>query len=250
VSISISGQNERWAQLSAYQPPPASLSGQNGGWNSLGGTSASLGQSGNTAVAGGATAGLSDDTSFALIAFGGDWTSGSAAAGQTAGGSGAVSASSTQDAGSLGSQLLTDVQSLISALTGSAGSSTGTSATSGGTTDGTTAGTAATDSDSTVLQDLQTVTSDLGSIASLYGAPQPGTAGSPPGGPPQAGPPPDSNEISNTGTSASDGTGGTERWRRDYRDGLQQQFAVSAYTSSSASALDSSATSSLTAINV
>ena len=48
MSMSISGQNERWAQLNANQPPPTSPSGQNSGAASTIGTTASSGPAGNT----------------------------------------------------------------------------------------------------------------------------------------------------------------------------------------------------------
>jgi hypothetical protein len=230
VSMSISGQNERWAQLNAYQLPPSSPSGQNGGRASTIGTAASSGSGGNIASGAGTSGALSDGMSFALMAFGG-WGNGAAAASQAAGQSGGTSGASstdsapaTQDGNSLGAQLLTDVQSLLSALTGTTSPPTGTSAASGNTGTGASAGLTG-----TVPQDLQTVASDLDTTASASGSSQPGGVGGPSSGPPTR-----SNGVSNPG----------------YSDGIQQQFALSAYTANTRSSLDSSATSSLASINV
>lgn len=227
---SISGQNDRWAQLGVYPRPPSLPSGQNGGSASTGSTAAPSGSANDTPAAGGTSGPLSDDMSFTLMGFNIE-----SAAGQNNTTSDAASpdpASSTQDGSSPKSQLLTDVQSLMSDLTGTAGSPTGKSAASDTDT------AAATDFGSTIRQGLQTVTSTPDTMAS--------TSGSAPGGP-TPGQPSRSNDISNTGTSAG---GGTSGWTPNYSDGFQQQFALAAYsTTSTMSALDSSATASLANIN-
>jgi hypothetical protein len=240
MSMSISGQNERWAQLNAYQPPPVSPSGQNGGWDSTIGTTPSSGAAGNTASGAGTSGALSDGMSIALMAFGG-WGNGSSTAsratGQSSGTSGtssAGSAPSTPDGSSLASQLLTDVQSLVSALTGTTSAPTGTSAASGNTGTG-----AVTGLTGTAQQNLQSVASDLDSIASASGSSQPAGVGGP-----SPGSPPWSNGISNPGSGSAGG------WNPGYSDSIQQQFALSAYTANTQSGLDTSATSLLASINV
>jgi len=258
VSISISGQNDRWAQLSAYQPPPASQAGQNGGWNSISGTAASSGSTGSTPFAGGTSGALSDGMSFALMALSGGWGSGQAASVQTAdqssATSGASSASSaspglapiTQNGTSSASQLMTSLQSLLSALTGTPPSSTGgqaTSATATSSETGVNTGNAASSGiGSAALPDLQTVGSDLDTNGSTSSAAQPWGAAGPPGGPP-----PWNNGISNTGSSATSGTGG---WNPSSGNSLQQQLALSAYAANASSGLTSSATSALAGMNV
>lgn len=241
MSMSISGQNERWAQLSANPPPPPSPSGQNSGAATIG-TTASTGPAGNPATAVGSVAALSDDMSLALMAFGGGWGNGSATASQVAGqnsgtsGASAVGSDpSTQGGNSFAAQLLTDVQSLVSALTGTA--------TNAPPAPGQTGAGAATGLTGTVQQDLQTDASNLDMIASASGSSQPGGAGQTP-----SGLPPWSDDISNTGTNA--GSGGTNGWNRGYSDGLSQQFALSAYAANAQAGIDSSATSSLANITV
>ena len=253
MSISISRQNERWAQLNAYQPPPASQSGQNGQWDPSVGTDTSAGSTGTAPSAGGTSGALSDGVSFALMAFG-DWRSKAAASTQSTGQDSTTSDASASSSASTGqsgitqdgttsvSELVTDLQSLLSALTGT--SSAGSTATSDTTATSANTGTAAaTGLSSTVLQDLQTVSSDLNSIASTSGTTPPGGAGGPP-----PGPLPWSNDISNTGTTTGSGTGITGGWNSHYNDAFQQQFALSAYNASTMSGLDNSTTSSLTSI--
>ena len=251
MSISVSGQNERWAQLNAYQPPPTSQPGQNGGWESAIQTSVASGQTGTATSSGGAPAGLSDGMSLVLMALGG-WGNGSGSTQTTGVSSGASNASSSSSApaGQAGitldgtasvSQLVTDLQSLLSALTGTPAStsSPGTPST-GATSDpsGNTGATAATALSSTVLQDLQTVGADLDSLASTSGAVQPNR----PERPPPGSPPPGSNDISTTGTvsvaaggditdtgTASDSQSGGGAWQA-----FMQQFAFSAYTAGGA----------------
>jgi hypothetical protein len=289
VSISISGQNARWAQINAYQPPSTVRSGQNGGWNSIGQATPSSGSASNVPAVGGTTGALSDSTSFALMAFGG-WGNGSAnstqAAGQSSGATsdaasatpastGLTSPTSTGQAGITQAgtisvtQLIADLQSMLSALTGtptSSASGTGSSGTTGttgttgssgttGTTDtsdtsDTSANTGtvgATGLSNTVLKDLRAVSFDIASIAAASGATQPGSAGGTP-----SGPPPWLNDITNGSTISNSGTiaANTGDWMQGNSKRLQQQFALSAYTSGSMSGLDSSATSSLSAISV
>jgi hypothetical protein len=109
--------------------------------------------------------------SLALMAFSGAWgtgpgTSSSKAPGQSGGASDpspADAPAAAPNAGSVNSQLLTDVQSMIAALTGT---STG----------------------SPPPQNTQAVTSNPDTLASASGSSQPGTA------------PSSSNDVSNTGT--------------------------------------------------
>jgi hypothetical protein len=145
--------------------------------------------------------------------------------------------------------LLTDVQSLLSALTGSFGSSAKGTATSGAAaTSADNATSTQTGLSSSILQDLQTVASDLGTISSASGTSQSDGSGGPPGGAPPWGNDSSNNDISNTGTSASDGN--PRGWRPGYSDGFQQQYAASAYGAGMTSGLDSSTTSSLNSITV
>lgn len=235
MSSSISGQNERWAQLGAYQPPPISQSGQNPGWGSTNWTTASGGTNASTASAGGASGAQSNDMSFALMAFGNASGNGSVTSSQSAGQSGDASSSGSaaQVGSSLGSQLLTDMQSLLSSLTGTAGAATDTTNASANT--GTTT---ATGLGGSLLQDLQTVASAFSSTASGSGPTPSGTVG---------GPPPWRNDIANTGTNA--GNGSTGGWHPGYSDSFQNQYALAAYAASIMPSLNSPATSSLGAVN-
>jgi hypothetical protein len=255
VSISISGQNERWAQLSAYQPPPMPRPGQSGGSDPSVGTTTAPGSPGTNNSTPASTSGaLSDGMSFALMAFSGSWGVGtgtsSQGANQSTGTSNAAapgSTPSTSNGTSPQSQLLTDVQSLLSALTGSSGSASGaTTSSAAASSTGSGAGTQ-TGLSSSILQDLQTVASDLGAISSASGTSQPGGTASPQGAPPW-GNDSSNNDISNTGTSASDGNAGG--WRPGYSDGFQQQYAASAYGAGMTSGLDGSTTSALASITV
>ena len=276
MSISISGQNERWAPLSAIQPPTAAQFGQNGSGDSINGsttpsgngTAASSPSTGIVPFVGGVSEPLSDNMSFALMAFGG-WGSGQAST-QTAAQASATSAASatssastaqaaiTQDGTTSVSQLATDLRALLSTLTGTPTSSTSSSAESNTPAASINTGTAAaTALSSTTLKDLQAVESDLDALATSSGVVRPW------GSPPPAGPPPWTNTISNsatiaisdsgttaisnTGTNAASGSGGS---RPTYSDGLQQQFALSAYTTGATTGLVNSATSALTGISV
>jgi hypothetical protein len=202
--MSVSGQNERWAQLNAYPPPPRSRAGQNGGLTSTGGTTDP------SVTAGGASNALSDGMSLALMAFNG--ADGTEPAGSSTSSGTTDPASTSQSGSGPGSQLLTDIQSLMTALTGSAGTATGSI--SNGTT-----------LDSAALQDLQTVESDLGSLASASpanGLEAPQSQGN--------------NGISNTGTATG-----------DWGHGFQQQFALSAYGATALGTLDVAPSNSITA---
>jgi hypothetical protein len=271
VSISVSGQNERWAQLGAYQPPPPSQASQNSGWDAAIGTSSLSDPTGNAGPPNNFFGALSDSMSLALMSLNG-WSSGATTPTQiNETSSGASNASSTNSTsagqaaitqGGTGSvsELVSDLQSLLAALTGTASptnttGTSGTAATSGTSDTTANSGTAAaTALSSTVLQDLQAVASDLNSIAATSGVTQP------PGG--SEGPPPSSNswfnDISNTGTASASmstdvsnpGATATAQSPAGPWQGFMQQFAFSAYSAGTTSGLDSSTTSSLAAINV
>jgi hypothetical protein len=175
------------------------------------------------------------------MAFGG-WNSGTAASAPAADPSSAgpdVSSADPASAQSPQSQLMTDIQSLLSTLTGTSGASGSGSGTSDATSAA--AGTL-TGLSSTIWQDLQSVTADLGTIASASATSQP-TGSRPPGSPPSW-----SNDISNAGPDTPDGT--TSHWKPGYSDGFQQQFALSAYSANAASALDAATASPAAGISV
>jgi hypothetical protein len=248
VSISISGQNERWAQLNAYQPP-AAQSGQAGGTLPAAGTTTSPGSIGNSNSIPGATSGaLSDGMSFALMAFSSSWGTAAATSSQGASpGSGTadgLSPSAPAAGSSPQSQLLTDVQSLLSALMGGSGSSASGASGSNATATAANSGTGTqTSLSSSLLQDLQTVASDLGTIDATSGSSRPG------GSPQSASPRGDDNaNTSDTGTSAPGGNAGAPR--PGYSDGFQQQYAVSAYSAGMMSGPDNAAMSALGSISV
>jgi hypothetical protein len=169
VSISISGQNERWAQINAYQSP-SSPSGQNSTGYPAIGTTTSPPPPGSTAPSTGA---LSDGTSLALIAFGslGNAQTAPQSTGSQAGGQANPTSTGAQDESSLEAQILGDVQSLISSLTGAT----------------TTSGTAS---------------ASQGSLTTASATPAAQPSGPPPG------PPPWSNAISNDDTNAATGNAG------------------------------------------
>ncbi len=233
---SISGQTERWAQLGVY-PPSSSPSGAYGGANSAGPTAAPSGTPGNTPPAAAPSAPLSDDMSFTLMAINATQSNGQSPDTPTTATSPdqAASDQSTQTATNPASQLYTDVQSLMSALTGTTGSTAGT-------TSGLTADASTTDPGKAMLQDMQTVSADLAAMASTSAsaAPPDGAVTQP------AGLPPRRNDISNTGTSTSGEPGG---WTPTYSDGFQKQFALAAYSASSNVALDTSDNATVTSIN-
>jgi hypothetical protein len=130
VSMSISGQNERWAKLDAHQPSPNSQSGANGRWASAIGNSESGAPVENTGSAGTASDGMSDVMSVALMSFSGAWGTGSGGSQQGPGQTGIPPVmpsldppSSTQGASGIGPLPLTDMQSTMAALTGGVGQS-------------------------------------------------------------------------------------------------------------------------------
>ncbi len=244
---SISGQNERWAQLHAHQPPPASrpnaTAGFSGGWDKAGGATASPDPTGAAGATPSATSGgLSDYLGIKLFAFGGGWGGGASPPPQTtgqtsaaAGATGATGVPPAPAAATPGSQLLTDMESLLSAVTGrSSGANAG--ATSGATSSGTNAAGTQNGLSGTVVRDLAAVASDLGAIASASPASQPV---SPNGQPP--GPSPWTNDVSNNGgvpnTGTSEFDGSARRGRHNYSDAVQQQFARSAYSAGANSGL-------------
>lgn len=242
---SISGQNDRWAQLNAYQPPSRATSGQDSDWPSATTATPSSGSTPATPAAGGTAPTLSDGMSFALLAFNGG---GTAQAAQPTGQSAAASSSdpaaaTTQSGSSLGSQLLSDMQSLLAALQGTTTPSSSTTAAQASATTPTAnnAAGSANGLSNSVNKDLQAVASDLDAVAS---ASQPaGRQGAAVPGSPTSG-----NNISNTGTTDS---GGTQRWNPGYSDGFQKQFGLAAYSAgNSLSSVASSATSSLASMNV
>ena len=174
--------------------------------------------------------------SLALMAFNG-WNGGANSATPAAGPNSAPSDASAADQATADpqSQVLADMQSLLATLTGTTGSaSTDTSDTAAAMTGMQTA------PGSTMAQNLQT---DLGTLASTSGTAQPGGADGH-----VAGAPPWSDDISNAGTTTPDGP--DSGWKPGYSDDFQQQFAVSAYSASATSGLDSSATSALADLKV
>jgi hypothetical protein len=230
VSMSISGQNERWSRLDTYQPPAASSSGQNGGPAATNGTAPSSGASANAAS--GTSGALSEGISFALMALTNDWGNGPASrtAGQAGGPSGA-SPSPAQDGGNLASRLMTDGQSLVSVLTGTTAAPAAHRGASAGTATRETTGPTG-----TPQQTSRAVTSDRDTVTAASGSARPA------GGPPP--PPPlwDAN-TANPGTNTGRGNPGNY-------DAIQQRFAQSAYAANGQSGLDSSVTASLADINV
>ena len=240
---SITGQNEHWARLAAYQTPPAAQSSQTSGATSAYAPSALSAGSGDGAVTGDTSSPLADGTNFALLAFGS-----SAGAGGTAGAADGASIPATGT--SAMSQLLTDLQSLLSTLggtpsaagggRGAAGTPAANTGSSSVSNTGTTAG--------TLSQDLQQLSSDLGSLASTLETHR-GEHGDHDRGAPPPGPPPGSSDILNTGTvSASSGSSITGSGTASASGGwatFMQQFAAGAY----GSGYDGSTASSLLAIN-
>lgn len=232
---SITGQNERWAQLAASQATPAAQSSQITAGTSAYPSSSPWAGPGDGAVTGDASSPISDGTNFALLAFG--------SSSQTSGTAGAANGNAISTGGTSGmSQILTDLQSLLSTLGGTSPATGGSAA----------SGTAATDSNSslvsnsgtTLSQDLQQLSTDLGSLASTLGRAHHGDHVRPE--PP--GPPPGSSDILNSGTvSASSGdiTGSGTASASNGWATFMQQFAAGAY----GSGYDSSTTSALMAIN-
>ena len=253
VSVSISGQNDRAALLSAYQATPTAPPDLGGIWDSTVGTPTPSSSTTTTAAPSGTSGALSDGMSLALLAFGG----GAATAAPPGGQNGEASAVSSDDAESGQSAadpqagLLSDIQSLLASLTGTSTTGTSASGTSaGGTSAGGTSaggdGSATSDSISaaaggTLLQDLQSATGAFGTVVSTSGS-------APAAGPGSGSPPSWSNDISNLGTTAPDGT--ANPWKPGYTDGFQQQFALSAYNANAAYGGDAATASSLANISV
>jgi hypothetical protein len=199
--------------------------------------------------------------SFALMVFSGSWGNGATGSSQAAGQSGATSGASispgsttatppapsqpgTNQAGtSLESQLLTDVQSLMSTFMGTTGTEAGSTANTDASASTATSADPGTGKASglgnTVQQDLQAMTSDLSAIALASGSTQSGGVNRPP--------PPNWPNV-NTSTNPSTGVGETGGRRPTYTDDLRQQFALSAYSASTLSGPDASATSSMASI--
>ncbi len=244
VLSSISGQNQPWTPpAGANWPSPLSPSGSVGGWDSTIGANSSSASATKTPVTGGMSTGLSDGMSFALLAFGNSQASRTAGSGSTASAQQASGPPSGQPGGSgLQSQLLADLQSLISTLTGGSGSAgsgantSGSSGTSGTSADATTATARL---GATLSADFQNIASDLNSIAN--GSPRQTATGHSHRH--------DSDDTSNTGST---NTGGTTAagWNPNRGDYFQQRFAASAYAANATSDLTSPTSSILAGMNV
>lgn len=219
MSISISGQNDPWAQLNAYQASPKPLSSQNGPWNTTtSGTAAGGAAPGGSSArtsAGGTAGALTDGTAKALLAFGG-WASGltisSQTYGQTSGGADPASSTSpsadpagtansaiTPTGTATASALIADLQSMLASLTttpasGANGAATTATPDTSPTSDAPAgSGTiAATSLGTSLLADLQTLGSDLAALSTRAGHVG-GIAGQPPTSP-------GSNDIANSGS--------------------------------------------------
>jgi hypothetical protein len=235
VIHSVVGQNERWAQLTALQTPPAIPSGQGGGPALSNAGTAAPDPTAVSPVAASTASPLSSNTSLMLMLFGG----GLDPAGSTVGnGSTIGSGSPTQTVGSpdettgtVGgsgiASLLADLQSLMASLAGGASAATSTSAStpaSGSTPAPAVSGPSS--NGNSLFQNLDRIASDLGTIVASTGSTQRQTP--PPGGAPSGG-----NDITNTISAAAiaswgDGPSGPG-------GGWQEQFALAAYESGSAS---------------
>ncbi len=228
---SVVGQNERWAQLSVLQPPPAAQSGQGRGpaFGSVGTTAAD--PTVVSPVAGSTPSPLSSNMSFMLMMFGGglDSANGSGAAGATGltGGSGSTTTSPNDPSNTQGgtgtASVLADLQSLIASLTGgSAGTSASGSASAPGAS-------AALLTGSSPTQDLDSIVADLGTPAARPGSGQPPP---PPAGGAATGQPKYGDDITNPGSAAADATWGDGP--SGPGGGWQEQFALAVYQSGSA----------------
>ena len=181
---SISGQTDRWAQLAAMQDSPLIPSSQsNAGGSGTTSTPAANATAVTPITASGSTP-LSSDTGLMLLMFGGPPNGAN-----SAGANGANTASQTSAAagaqGGFGS-LLSQLQSLVSSLTGNSSTTSGSTgsiaaastAASAGTTSGST--TTAIDNsgslDGALLQGLNGINSDAGTVAAPFG----GTQATPP----------------------------------------------------------------------
>ncbi len=225
---SVAGQNERWAQVTALQPPPAVQSAQGGG--------PAFSNSGTTTgdptvanpVAGSTASPLSSNMSFMLMMLGGglDSATGSTAAGGTGltSGSGSTTASPDETSNTLGgtgaASILADLQSLIANLTGgvSEASALGSAAAP--------AGSGVLSNSSSLLKGSTSVVADLGTMAAPTRSAQPST---PPSGGPATGQPSEGNDITNMGSAAAVATSGDGP--AGPGGGWQEQFALAAYQS-------------------
>jgi hypothetical protein len=226
VIHSVIGQNERWAQIAALPAPPGAQAA--GSAISNPGTTAPDPSVVNPISSGSGSA-LSNDTNFLLFFL----NQGSAAAKGTT----SVTGSPTQTTGapddtsqaggatSLEAQLLTDVGSYLSALTGGGGSA-GSSSSGVGTPTAT----------STLAQDIDAITSAVGTVAfASAGGLAPSSD--------------DGNDVSNTG-SASAGPAWRDGWDggRGTGDAFRQQFGLAAYSTSDQSGQTNTTASALQAI--
>jgi hypothetical protein len=242
---SIPGQNERWTQIAALQPPPVAEPGQNGGsgFDNAGTTAAD--PSAVSPVAGSTASPLSSNMSFMLMMFGGGLGS--------AGGSGSAngSGSATQTVGSPddtpGQQggtnlgpLMAELQSFVSSMIN--GTSAGTSTSASGTT---AAPGGASLASNPLLQDLNSSASDLGTTVASADATQQMPPPSGGGSPSQSG---GGNDITNTGTAVA-----ARRWGdgpAGAGGGWQEQFLMAAYASGSTSGVNGATTTTLQSITV
>ncbi len=229
VIHSVVGQSERWAQLTALQPPPAAQPGQGSGsgFSNVGTTPAD--PTVVNPIAGSTASPLSSNMSFMLMMFGGGLASatGSGAAGGTGltSGSGSTTASpdgtSNIQGGTGAASVLANLQSLIASLTGGTSGTPATAPTGSG----------ALSTGSSLLQDLDSIVTDLGTTTATPGGAQP------PPPPPSSGAataqPSDGIDITNQGSAAAVATWGDGPARPG--GGWQEQFALAAYQSGSTS---------------
>jgi hypothetical protein len=246
VIHSVVGQNERWAQLTALQQPPAAQSGQGGpAFSNLGTTTAD--PTVVNPVAGSTASPLSSNMSFMLMMFGGglDSAAGSGAAGGSGltSGSGSTTASPDDTANTQGgtgaASILADLQSLMASLTGGYSGSTA----SGGAT--APAGSDASSSSSSLLQGLDSIVTDRGTTVAAAGSAQPPP---PPSSGASTGQPSDGNDITNSGSAAADATWGDGP--SGPGGGWQEQYALAAYVSGNLSGLSSASGSALQSLTV
>jgi hypothetical protein len=189
VLSSISGQTDRWAQLAAMQDSPLIPSSQsNGGGSGMPSTPVGNAAAVSPITASGGTP-LSSDTGFMLLMFGGlpGGANGANTAAQT---SAAATDAATGAQGSGFGSLLSQLQSMVSSLTGNSSTTAGTGSSGSIAAGGTSASAGASSSaatavtnlgslDSALVQDLNAITSDAGTVAAAFGGAQ---ATAPPGG--------------------------------------------------------------------
>ncbi len=234
------GQNERWAQYAALQPPPGAQSGQAGG--SAFSNQGTVGADPTVVnpISSGSGSPLSSDTNFMLFFFNSGTSSAGGSGAPTGTGSptqttGAPDDTSASQGGtSLTAQLLTDLQSFVADLTKAGGA--GSAATSAGSATGSSAGTAASgagtpSATSSLAQDLEAITSAVGTVAFAFlGESSPGATG-----------------AGNAGGNADSAT--TEPSWRDRTfgpgDGWRQRFGPAAYAASDQSGQTSATASAL-----